>query len=83
MARFLSRSKPVVYAIPRSWFRSLCLEPHCTQRQSHWFTAMLTHGSPRIPGHEVIGHVVAVGPHEKQWKVGDRVGGPWHGGHDG
>lgn len=38
---------------------------------------------PLIPGHEVIGTVVAVGPGEKVWKEGDRVGGPWHGGHDG
>ena len=38
---------------------------------------------PLIPGHEVIGIVVAVGPGEKKWKEGDRVGGPWHGGHDG
>lgn len=39
--------------------------------------------SPRIPGHEIIGDVVAVGPTEKKWKEGDRVGGAWHGGHDG
>jgi D-arabinose 1-dehydrogenase-like Zn-dependent alcohol dehydrogenase len=32
---------------------------------------------PVIPGHEIIGHVVAVGPGEKRWKVGDRVGGAW------
>jgi D-arabinose 1-dehydrogenase-like Zn-dependent alcohol dehydrogenase len=38
---------------------------------------------PIIPGHEVIGDVAAVGDGEKRWKVGDRVGGPWHGGHDG
>jgi len=38
---------------------------------------------PRIPGHEVIGTVVAVGPGEKKWKIGDKVGGAWHGGHDG
>jgi D-arabinose 1-dehydrogenase-like Zn-dependent alcohol dehydrogenase len=38
---------------------------------------------PRIPGHEVIGTVVAVGEDEKKWKVGDKVGGGWHGGHDG
>ncbi|KAF2028803.1 alcohol dehydrogenase [Setomelanomma holmii] len=38
---------------------------------------------PRIPGHEVIGTVVAIGDGEKKWKVGDKVGGPWHGGHDG
>ncbi len=36
-----------------------------------------------IPGHETIGNVVAVGPGEKLWKIGDRVGAPWHGGHDG
>jgi D-arabinose 1-dehydrogenase-like Zn-dependent alcohol dehydrogenase len=35
---------------------------------------------PRIPGHEIIGDVAAVGDGEKKWKVGDRVGGPWHGG---
>lgn len=38
---------------------------------------------PRVPGHEVIGKVVAVGDGEKKWKVGDRVGGGWHGAHDG
>lgn len=38
---------------------------------------------PRIPGHEIIGDVVAVGPDVKQWKVGDRLGSGWHGGHDG
>lgn len=30
---------------------------------------------PLIPGHEVIGKIVAVGEGEKHWKVGDRVGG--------
>ena len=43
----------------------------------------LTSSSPRIPGHEVIGDVAAVGHGEKVWKAGDRVGGAWHGGHDG
>ncbi|KKY16385.1 putative alcohol dehydrogenase [Diplodia seriata] len=38
---------------------------------------------PIVPGHEVIGSVVALGDGEKKWKVGDLVGGPWHGGHDG
>ncbi|KAI4660050.1 uncharacterized protein J4E79_005852 [Alternaria viburni] len=38
---------------------------------------------PRVPGHEVIGKVIAVGDGEKKWKVGDRVGGGWHGSHDG
>lgn len=39
--------------------------------------------SPIVPGHEMIGTVVAVAAGEKKWKVGDRVGGSWHGGHDG
>jgi Alcohol dehydrogenase GroES-like domain len=39
--------------------------------------------SPLVPGHEIIGNVVAVGDGEKAWKIGDRVGGAWHGGHDG
>jgi D-arabinose 1-dehydrogenase-like Zn-dependent alcohol dehydrogenase len=30
---------------------------------------------PVVPGHEVIGKVVAVADGEKRWKVGDRVGG--------
>ena len=38
---------------------------------------------PRIPGHELIGDVVSLGSEVTKWKVGDRVGGPWHGGHDG
>ncbi|KAI4091266.1 MAG: hypothetical protein L6R37_007769 [Teloschistes peruensis] len=29
---------------------------------------------PIVPGHEMIGDVMAVGPREKKWKVGDRVG---------
>ncbi|EIW63877.1 GroES-like protein [Trametes versicolor FP-101664 SS1] len=35
---------------------------------------------PRIPGHEIVGDVVAVGPNEKLWAVGDRVGVGCHGG---
>lgn len=38
--------------------------------------------SPRILGHEVVGDIVAVGPNVSGFKVGDRVGGGWHGGHD-
>lgn len=37
--------------------------------------------SPRIPGHEMIGRVEAVGENVTKWKKGDRVGGAWHGGH--
>ncbi|KAI1797215.1 GroES-like protein [Ganoderma leucocontextum] len=36
---------------------------------------------PRIPGHEIVGDVVAIPPSETRWKLGDRVGGGWHGGH--
>ena len=38
-------------------------------------------GLPRIPGHEIVGDVVAVHPSETKYKVGDRVGAGWHGGH--
>ncbi|KAJ4305674.1 hypothetical protein N0V90_001205 [Kalmusia sp. IMI 367209] len=38
---------------------------------------------PRIPGHEIIGNIVALGPGETRWKVGQKVGGGWHGAHDG
>jgi alcohol dehydrogenase, propanol-preferring len=36
---------------------------------------------PRIPGHEIAGRVDAVGPDVTAWKVGQRVGVGWHGGH--
>ncbi len=36
---------------------------------------------PRVPGHEVAGTVDAVGEGVDIWKVGDRVGVGWHGGH--
>lgn len=38
---------------------------------------------PLIPGHEIVGDVVAVGEGVTRFKEGDRVGGGWHGGHDG
>ncbi|RAH48936.1 alcohol dehydrogenase [Aspergillus brunneoviolaceus CBS 621.78] len=38
---------------------------------------------PIIAGHEVIGEVVALGLNVKDWKIGDRAGGAWHGGNDG
>ncbi len=36
---------------------------------------------PITPGHEVVGKVVAMGADETVWKVGQRVGVGWHGGH--
>jgi D-arabinose 1-dehydrogenase-like Zn-dependent alcohol dehydrogenase len=38
---------------------------------------------PRVPGHEIVGDVVAVGEGVDNFAKGQRVGGPWHGGHDG
>jgi len=38
---------------------------------------------PRVPGHEVVGTVDAVGAGVSQWKPGQRVGVGWHGGHCG
>jgi D-arabinose 1-dehydrogenase-like Zn-dependent alcohol dehydrogenase len=38
---------------------------------------------PRVPGHEVVGIVDAVGADVPDWKLGQRVGVGWHGGHCG
>jgi D-arabinose 1-dehydrogenase-like Zn-dependent alcohol dehydrogenase len=38
---------------------------------------------PRVPGHEVIGFIDAVGPNVAGWTTGQRVGVGWHGGHCG
>ena len=38
---------------------------------------------PRVPGHEVVGTIDAVGAGVTQWKPGQRVGVGWHGGHCG
>src|SRR6201982_4024917 len=38
---------------------------------------------PRVPGHEVVGVVDAVGQGVKRWKDGQRGGVGWHGGHCG
>lgn len=36
---------------------------------------------PRVPGHEVIGTIEAVGKNVNTWNEGQRVGVGWHGGH--
>jgi D-arabinose 1-dehydrogenase-like Zn-dependent alcohol dehydrogenase len=38
---------------------------------------------PRVPGHEVVGILDALGADVPEWKVGARVGVGWHGGHCG
>jgi D-arabinose 1-dehydrogenase-like Zn-dependent alcohol dehydrogenase len=38
---------------------------------------------PRVPGHEVVGRLDAVGADVPEWKAGARVGVGWHGGHCG
>ena len=38
---------------------------------------------PRVPGHEVVGVIDAVGDNVKRWKAGDRVGVGWNGGYCG
>lgn len=36
---------------------------------------------PRVPGHEIAGVIDALGEEAGDWKVGQRVGIGWHGGH--
>ena len=38
---------------------------------------------PRVPGHEVAGHIDATGDNVTSWTKGERVGVGWHGDHDG
>ena len=36
---------------------------------------------PRVPGHEIAGHIDAVGDNVRAWRPGQRIGVGWHGGH--
>jgi D-arabinose 1-dehydrogenase-like Zn-dependent alcohol dehydrogenase len=36
---------------------------------------------PRVPGHEIAGRIDALGTRVRSWKIGQRVGVGWHGGH--
>ena len=38
---------------------------------------------PRVPGHEVVGRIDALGAGVSAWRAGQRVGVGWHGGHCG
>ena len=51
----------------------------------HFVTEALWPGLqlPRVPGHEVAGVVDALGEGVERFRIGDRVGLGWHGGHDG
>ena len=37
---------------------------------------------PRVPGHEVVGRIVEIGPNVSKWKIGQRVGVGFLGGQD-
>lgn len=42
------------------------------------------HGTlPIVPGHEIVGRVIAAGPDAERFGIGERVGVPWLGGTDG
>src|SRR5215467_4975182 len=38
---------------------------------------------PRVPGHEVVGTIDALGPGVTGWSIGERVGVGYNGGYDG
>ena len=40
-------------------------------------------GYSRVPGHEVVGVIDAIGAGVPDWQTGQRVGVGWHGGHCG
>jgi D-arabinose 1-dehydrogenase-like Zn-dependent alcohol dehydrogenase len=48
-------------------------------KEAHWPGIQY----PRVPGHEVAGRIDAIGSNVKNWKVGQRAGVGWHGGHCG
>ena len=48
-----------------------------------FFRPTVTIQYPRVPGHEVGGVIDSVGQGVAGWKVGQRVGVGWHGGHCG
>jgi len=53
----------------------------CGMCHSEAVPQYMSQAYPRTPGHEAIGTVVKVGAEAKRWKIGDRVGRGWHGGH--
>ncbi|KAI8961272.1 alcohol dehydrogenase [Daldinia sp. FL1419] len=55
----------------------VCFSDVCVQRGEYGDDVY-----PRVPGHELVGDIVAIGDGVTRFKGGERVGGPWHGGHD-
>jgi D-arabinose 1-dehydrogenase-like Zn-dependent alcohol dehydrogenase len=73
-------------AIPEPGARQALIKVEaCGICHSDSFTVMGFPGIqyPRVPGHEVVGTVAALGAQVPDWKVGMRVGVGWHGGHCG
>ena len=46
-------------------------------KEGHWPGVQY----PRVPGHEIVGRIDALGADVTLWKPGQRVGVGWHGGH--
>lgn len=75
---------PLLEAIS-SWYTPSS-DRFCIQVEHAIIMSALTRGDLLAPlslGHEIIGRVAAVGDDDSLWKVDDRIGGAWHGGHDG
>jgi D-arabinose 1-dehydrogenase-like Zn-dependent alcohol dehydrogenase len=69
--------------VPKPGARELLIRVHaCGVCHSDSFTVDGIPGLayPRVPGHEVIGAVEAIGSTVEGWKIGDRVGVGWFGG---
>lgn len=68
--------------VPASYvleFRPVVCHSDSLVKEGHWPGLQY----PRVPGHEVIGIVDAVGEGALPWKAGQRVGVGWHGGNCG
>lgn len=73
--------------IPEPKVGQVCVKIHaCGICHSDSFTKEGTYPGikyPRVPGHEIAGVIDAVGPEVVGWRVGQRVGIGWDGGHCG
>ena len=73
--------------IPTPGARQVCVKVQaCGICHSDMFTKLGAFPGiqyPRVPGHEIVGLIDAVGADVPEWKSGARVGVGWHGGHCG